>query len=135
MFSPRTTLPSFTSPPSRMRVPAVMCFSATSVGELKNTIESLSANSTRPTARPSTASAEPIRTRRLCLRVLAPLSLSGRSAFEAEPFHEIVDPAQLVRLAGERAPRLAHRRQRLVAISQHHIGAHQPQPSLQVRSV
>src|SRR5262245_37430261 len=135
MFSPRTTLPSFTSTPTRMAVPARMCFSATSVGELKKTMESRSANSTSPTATPSTASAEPIRTRRLCLRVIARLSLGGRSAFEAEPFHEIVDLAQLVGLAGERAAGVADRRERLLAFAQYHIGAHQPQPSLDVRSV
>ena len=36
---PRTSLPSLTRPPSRMRVPGSTCFSTTSLGELKNTIE------------------------------------------------------------------------------------------------
>ena len=43
-------VPSLTSPPSRMRVPGSSCFSTTSVGELKNTMESLSVVSTSAAA-------------------------------------------------------------------------------------
>src|SRR5262245_51585029 len=154
MFSPRTTLPSLTRPPRRMRVPAMICFSATSVGELKNTIESLSATRMRATAIATTPSAEPIRMRRLCLRVIASFlrailvpwsdACHARSrftfpghalAFEAKSFHEIVNAAQLVRLRGERTARVRDRCQGLLALAEHHIGAHQPQPSLEVRSV
>ena len=49
-LSPRTRLPGATSPPRRMRVPGATCFSTTSVGELKNTIESFSALSTSAAA-------------------------------------------------------------------------------------
>ena len=42
-------------PPSRMRVPGAICFSATSLGELKNTIESRNALSISATAIASTA--------------------------------------------------------------------------------
>src|SRR5882757_8650785 len=68
----RTTLPSLTRPPSRMREPAGIFFSTTSVGELKKTIESFSAPSTSATATASTPSDEPINARRRCLRVMAP---------------------------------------------------------------
>src|SRR5215467_7256831 len=130
-LSLRSTLPSFTRPPSRMRVPAAICFSATSVGELKKTIESLSAPSTSATATASTERAEPIRASRRCLRVIATFLL----AFEAQSFDQLVDPPQLVGVTGKRTARLANRRQCLVALTQYHIGAHQAQPPLEIRAV
>src|SRR5262245_44103383 len=130
-LSLRWTLPSFTRPPRRIRVPAAMCFSATSVGELKKTIESLSAPSTSATATASTERAEPMRTSRLCFRVI----VTFPSAFEAQPFNQLVDLTQLLRLAGHSAAGLADRSQGLVALTQYHIGAHQAQPSLEIGTV
>ena len=73
---PRTTVPFLTSPPSLMRVPAGTCFSTTSLGELKKTIESRSALSISETANATTAIPLPIKTRRRCLRVIAaPISI------------------------------------------------------------
>src|SRR5437868_5899564 len=131
-LSPRCTLPSFTRPPMRMRIPGLTCFSTTSVGELKNTIESLSAKSTSATASPSTPSAAPIKERRRCLRVMR---IPEPSAPETRSFGQIVEASQLVRIAGERPPRVGHGGAGLVGFAQHHIGAHEPQPSLDVGAV
>src|SRR5262245_9227182 len=131
-LSPRCTLPSFTRPPMRMRCPALTCFSTTSVGELKNTIESLSATSTSATASASTPSAAPSRERRRCLRVI---TFSELSAFDPQSFDQVVEPPQLVRIAGERTPRIRRGSARLVGLPEHHIGAHEPQPPLDVGAV
>ena len=48
---------------------------------------------------------------------------------------QFVQPAQLVRLARKRAAGVAGGGARLVLVAQHHIGAHQPQPSLDVGAV
>jgi hypothetical protein len=53
-----------------MRLPGAIFFSTTSVGELKNTIESRSANNTSVAAMASTPIPEPIRISRRCLRVI-----------------------------------------------------------------
>src|ERR1700761_4600926 len=53
-----------------MRAPGAICLSATSLGELKNTIESRNALSISATATARTPSEQPIRTRRRCLRVI-----------------------------------------------------------------
>src|SRR5262245_10920170 len=131
-LSPRCTLPSFTRPPMRMRCPALTCFSTTSVGELKNTIESLSATSTSATASASTPSAAPSRERRRCLRVI---TFSERSAFDPQSFDQVVEPPQFVRIAGERTPRIRRGGARLVGLPEHHIGANEPQPPLNVGAV
>src|SRR5262245_48731172 len=131
-LSPRCTLPSFTRPPMRMRCPGLTCFSTTSVGELKNTIESLSARSTSATASASTPSAAPSKDRRRCLRVI---TFSGRSAFDPQSFDQVVEPPQLVRIAGERTPRIRRGGARLVGLPEHHIGANEPQPPLDVGAV
>ena len=101
-----------TRPPSRMRVPGATCFSTTSLGELKNTMESRNALSISATATASTPSPPPIRTRRRCLRVivvrLRRIMLS--SAFETQIFDEIVDALDLVGTIRQRAPGVGWRR-------------------------
>src|SRR5262245_31627733 len=135
-----------------MRVPGLICFSTTSVGELKKTMESLSAPSTNATASASTPSAAPINVRRRCLRVIARFRayaliprmsfIAKRSrcsgtelALEPQSLDEVVEPLQLAGLAGQRATRIYHGGAGLVGLAQHHIGAHQPQPSLHVGAV
>src|SRR5262245_19093538 len=127
-FSPRTRLPGATRPPSRMRVPGVMCFSVTSVGELKNTIESLSAVSTSAAAMPSTPTPAAIRARRRCLRVIV-------SALDTKLFDAVFEAPKLVWLVGQRAAGIAGGGTGLVAVAQHHIGAQEPQPAVRVRAV
>src|SRR6516165_7430146 len=131
-LSPRQTLPSFTRPPTRMRVPGLICFSTTSVGELKKTMDSLSAPSTKATASASTPSAVPMRERRRCLRVIA---RSRRSAFETKSFEKIVEPPQFDRVAGERTARIDDGGARLIGLAEHHIRANEPQPSLDIGAV
>jgi hypothetical protein len=58
-----------------MRVPGAICFSATSLGELKNTMEELKALSTNAAAVASTPRLAPIMISRRCLRVIAPYGL------------------------------------------------------------
>src|SRR5262249_37044039 len=129
---PRATLPSFTRPPRRMRVPGLTSFSTTSVGELKNTMESLSAPSTRATASASTPSAVPMRESRRCLRVITP---PVASTFQAQASDEVVEALELGGIVGERTPGFAGRGPRLVGLAEDHIGAHQPEPSLDVGAV
>ena len=86
-----------------MRLPGATCFSTTSVGELKNTIESFSANSTSAAARPSTPSPAPIRVSRRCLRVMDDLA---SSAFQPQFLHQLIKPAELVGIVAERAARV-----------------------------
>src|SRR5882672_1945607 len=128
--SPRTTLPGTTRPPRRMRTPGFTCFSTTSVGELKNTIESFSANSTRPTASPSTPTPAAIKAKRRCLRVMI-----RPSSFEAKLLNAIIEAPQLAGLGRERAACVGRGILRLVALAQHHIRAHEPQPALHVGTV
>src|SRR5262245_16756558 len=110
-----------------MRVPGLTLFSTTSVGELKNTIESLRANRTRAAATPSTARPEPINASRRCLRVMSP--------FQPEFLHQRIETADLVRLASQCAARVRCRRARLVRLAQHHIGTQQAQPSFDIGSI
>src|SRR3972149_4908749 len=131
-FSPRWTLPGLTSPPTRMRVPGAICFSAISVGELKNTIESLIALSTSTAAIANTPRLEPIRIRRRCLRVITYRSCSP---FEPQAFDHVVDLAKLVGIAGQRPLGIGGGGLRLVALAQHPIGAQQAVPSLDVVAV
>src|SRR5262249_50750545 len=116
----------------RMRVPGVTSFSTTSVGELKNTMESLSAPSTSATAIASTPSAAPMRESRRCLRVIAPPVVS---TFQAQAFDEIVEALELGRIVGERTPGIAGGGPRLVGLAEDRIGAHQSEPSLDVGAV
>ena len=78
----------------RIRVPGDSDFSATSVGELKKTIESRSAPSTRAVAAARTLTLTPIKINRRCLRVI-------RLVQPREPCH-MFDAAEFVRIAGER---------------------------------
>src|SRR3569623_2429491 len=125
--APRSTLPGFTSPPTRMRVPGTSCFSMTSLGELKKTIEPESAFSTRPTAMARTPTLPPIRTSRRCLRVIA-----MRSAFEPELLDHVLDLPELVRVARQRALGVARGGGGLVAVTEHNIGTQQPLPTVDV---
>src|SRR3972149_6685181 len=131
-LSPRWTLPGLTSPPTRIRVPGAICFSAMSVGELKNTIESLSALSTSTAAIASTPRQEPIRIRRRCLRVITSHSCS---TFEPQTFDDVIDLAKLVGVAGQCAPCVDGGGLRPVAFAQHHIGAQQALPSIEIVAV
>src|SRR5262249_14692157 len=73
-------------PQIRIRVPGGWCFSTTSVGELKNTIESRSAPSTSAAAIASTPRLVPIRTSRRCLRVIP--SRCGASSLNHYHWHD-----------------------------------------------
>jgi hypothetical protein len=95
-LSPRSTLPGFTSPPILIRVPGTTRFSATSVGELKNTMESRNAPSTSAAAIASTPKLVPIRTSRRCLRVIP-----CRSAFKPQTLDHVFDSAELIGIIGE----------------------------------
>src|SRR5579862_5041578 len=130
-------LPSFTSPPSRMRVPGPMCFSATSLGELKNTMESRNALSISATATASTPSPAPIRIRRRCLRVIyVPLRcMMLSSAFQPETFDELVDPFDVVRVTLQCVPRIGGGILGLVAVAEYRIGAHQAQPAFDIAAL
>src|SRR5580700_7622335 len=130
-------LPSFTRPPSRMRVPGPMCFSAMSLGELKNTIESRNALSISATATASTPSPAPIRTRRRCLRVIyiRLRCIMLPSAFQPETFDELIDAPDLVRMIHQRVPRLGGGILGLVAVAEYRIGAHQAQPAFDVAAL
>src|SRR3984893_7334698 len=134
---PRTMLPSFTRPPSRMRVPGPMCFSAMSLGELKNTIASRNALSISATATASTPSPAPIRIRRRCLRViyirLGCMMLT--SAFQPEAFDEFVDPLDIVGMIRQRVPRVGGGILGLAAVAEYRIGAHQAQPAFDVAAL
>src|SRR5215813_8404018 len=101
-----------------MRVPGLMCFSTTSVGELKKTMDSLSAPSTRATASASTPRAAPMRERRRCLRVIAQ---SRCLAFETQSLDEIVEPPQFDCIAGERTARIDDSGARLIRLAKHQI--------------
>ena len=117
-----------------MRAPGAMCFSATSVGELKKTIESLSAPSTSADRDRQHANRGADQHQTSLLAGHSAMFLPS-SAFEPQAFHQIVDAPQLVRIAAERTARIAGRGPRLVAVAQHHIGADEPQPSLDVGAV
>src|SRR4029077_15859335 len=134
---PRTMLPSFTRPPSRMRVPGPMCFSAMSLGELKNTIASRNALSISATATASTPSPAPIRTRRRCLRVIyiRLRCMMPPSAFQPEAFDELVDPLDIVGMIRQRVPRIGGGILGLVAVAEYRIGAHQAQPAFEVAAL
>src|SRR5580658_9778781 len=130
-------LPSFTKPPSRMRMPGPICFSATSLGELKNTIESRNALSISATATASTPSPAPIKRRRRCLRVIyiRLRCMMLPSAFQPETFDEFVDPLDIVRMIRQRVPRIGGGILGLVAIAEYRIGAHQAQPAFDVAAL
>src|SRR5215831_16603994 len=116
----------------RKRVPGLTCFSTSSVGVLKKTMEPLSALSTNATASARMPRAAPIREKRRCLRVIIQ---SVGLAFQTKPSEQIVEPPQLGRIAGERAPRIGDGRARLVGLAQHHIGANEPQPFFDIAAV
>src|SRR5580692_9758160 len=130
-------LPSFTRPPSRMRVPGPMCFSAMSLGELKNTIASRNALSISAAATASTPSPPPIRTRRRCLRVIyiRLRCMMMPSAFQPEAFDELVDPLDIVRTIRQRVPGIGGGILGLVAVAEYRIGAHQAQPAFDVAAL
>src|ERR1700720_4365806 len=130
-------LPSFTRPPSRMRMPGPMCFSAMSLGELKNTMESRNALSMSATATASTPSPAPIRTRRRCLRVIYVRlrCMMPPSAFQPEAFDELVDPLDIVRMIRQRLPCVGGGILGLVAVTEYRIGAHQAQPAFDVAAL
>src|SRR6266481_3697632 len=137
-LSPRTSDPGCTRPPSRNRLPAAMCFSATIAGVEKNTIESRIAFSTSAAATVSTASEPPIMVKRRCLRVmpgLAPHSPASCSSVEPEIFQALIELPQPLRVIGDGLASVGERAPCLVLIAHHHIGAHQPQPSLDVIAV
>src|SRR5262249_7605319 len=100
-----------------MRVPGARCFSTTSVGELKNKIESRSALSTKAAAIARTPRLAPIKTRPRCLRV------PPRSAFKPQAFDHIFDLAKLIGIFGERPLGVGCGSMRLIVLTQHHIGA------------
>src|SRR5271170_3364761 len=134
--SPRTKLPAFTNPPSRMRVPDAICFSATSLGELKNTIESRNALSMSATAMASTPSPPPIRTRRRRLRVMIVFSPAALlSALQSEAFYQNADTLEIVGSVDQRALGVGGSVLGLVALTEHHIGAHQAEPAVDVGAV
>ena len=118
----------------RMRVPGLTCFSTTSVGELKNTIESLSATSTSATASASTPSAAPIKGQASLLAGHRAVPVCAQPS-SPSPLTSSSIRRSLFGSLGERAPRIGGGGPRLVALAQHHIGAHQPQPSLDVGAV
>src|SRR6516164_1833867 len=121
---PRATLPSLTSPPSLMRVPAGTCFSTTSLGELKKTIESRNALSISATATANTTSPLPIKTRRRRLRVIvAPIS-------SVKP--ETLD---LVGLIGQCAARVRRGLLGFIAVAEDCKGANQPHPTVDILAV
>src|SRR5712691_4077653 len=133
-FSPRARVPGLTRPPSRMRAPDCTCFSATSVGELKNTIESLSALKTSAAATVSTARPQPINTRRRCLRVI-----DHRAAWslglQRKRVHQFLEATHLVGVGGERLAGVEGGGARIVPLAQHTIGAHEPEPALDIGAV
>src|SRR6266511_1856035 len=116
----------------RMRVPGFTCFSTTSVGELKNTMESLSALSTSATASASTPSAAPISEKRRCLRVIVVL---GPLAFKTKSSEKVIKPSQLDRIAGECTPRIDDGGTRLLRLAEHEVRANEPQPPLDVGAI
>jgi hypothetical protein len=120
-----------TSPPSLMRVPAGTCFSTTSLGELKKTIESRSALSMSATAMANTAIPLPIKTSRRCLRVIVTPILS----LEPETFDEIVDALDLLGLVGQRPASVRRRVLGFIAVAKDCIGANQPHPAVDVLTV
>src|SRR5580692_12901368 len=133
---PCTKLPSFTKPPSRIRVPGSTCFAATSLGELKKTMESRNALSISATATASMASPPPISVRRRCLRVIAVGSTAFcASALEPKSFNEVIDLLDRIGMTCERMPRIGGGVFRLVAITQHAIGTNQTQPAVDVAAV
>src|SRR4029078_11829868 len=96
-----------------MRVPGGMLFSATSVGELKNTIESRNAPSTNAAAIASTPRLVPSKTRVLCLRVI--------SAFKPQTFDHFFYPTEFVRVTGERSLCICGGLKGLVAVGQYYV--------------
>src|SRR5262249_20772725 len=118
--------------PMRKRVPGLTCFSASSVGVLKKTMESLSALSTNATASARMPRAAPIREKRRCLRVIIQ---SVGLAFQTKPSEEVVEPAQLGRIADERGPRIENGRAAPAGLAQHHVGTNEPQPFFDIAAV
>ena len=100
-----------------MRVPGGILFSATSVGELKNTIESRNAPSINAAA---IARTPRTRTNQRQTSLFAGHSIS---AFKPQTFDHFFYPAELFRITGERAPCIGGSLICLVALAQHHIGA------------
>ena len=120
-----------TSPPSLMRVPEGTCFSTTSVGELKKTMESRRALSISATATANTTSPLPIKTRRRRLRVIvAPIS-----SVKPETLDEIIDTLDLVGLVGQCAARVRRGLLGFIAVAEDCIGANQPHPTVDILAV
>src|SRR5262245_2258694 len=129
-LSPRTILPGLTRPPIRMRVPGETCFSTTSLGELKKTIESRSAPSTNTEATARIPRLAPIRISRRCWRVI-----SSRLTFEPQRPDHILDAAEFFRIVGQRAFGIFGRGMGPITFAEHRIGAQQTLPAFEVVSI
>src|SRR6187551_1962571 len=95
-------------------------------------MESRMALSTSPTATTSTAPLMPINVKRRCLRVIA---CSSRSSCEPQALDHFLDAPKLVWIAGKRVACFGGGGLRLVALAEHHIGAQQPLPSVDIAAV
>src|SRR5262249_5882080 len=127
---PRSKLPGFTRPPIRMRAPGTTCFSARSVGELKNTMESRIALSTSATAMARTPRLAPIKINRRCFRVI-----SSRSTFEPQAPDHVVDPPELVGIVCKRPFCIRGGGMRFVTLAEDHISSQQALPAFNVVAV
>src|ERR1700676_2887380 len=134
-LSPRLSDPCCTRPPRRKRLPAATCFSATIEGVEKNTMESRMAFSTSAAATASTASEPPIIVNRRCLRVMVFLCASATSPIKPEIFQALIELAQALRIPRDGLTGIGDGARRLVAVAHHHIGPHQPQPSLDIVAI
>src|SRR5262245_29123580 len=93
-------------------------------------MESRNAPSTSAAAIASCPMLVPIRTSRRCLRVIP-----SRSAFKPQTLDYIFDPAELIGIIGECAPSIGSSCVRFVTFPQHHIGAQQSLPAINVISI
>src|SRR3981189_1300352 len=136
-LSPRTSEPGCTRPPSRKRLPAWICFSATIAGVEKNTIESPIAFSTRAAATARTTSEPPIIVKPRCLRVMRGLQFcaSPCSSIEPEILQTIIQSPQPLCVVGDGLAGVDQRAPGLIAIAHDQISPHQPQPSFNVVAV
>jgi hypothetical protein len=90
-------------------------------------MESRNAPSTSAEAIASTPKLVPIRISRRCLRVIPPLS-----AFKPQTFDHVFDPAELFGIIGECALGIGSGCVRFASSPQHHIGAQQSLPAINV---
>src|SRR5205823_13131786 len=94
------------------------------------------AESTRRTATASTPSPDPISARRRFLRLMPTiLRPPGPSAFESEAFDERVEALNLFRIARQGTAGIRRGSEGFVPLAQYRIGAHQPQPSVEVGAI